>query len=76
MTIAQRFIAGKKKDNTTVPSGRLNPTPKHTAHRNRSRFVSKIQCILPEMSSACDVYPVRNNAPPGFESQRLEFLTG
>ena len=22
------------------------------------------------------VYPVRNNAPLGFESQRLEFLTG
>jgi|GEM_PF-2638543 len=35
MTIAQRFIAGEKRDNTTVPSGRLNPTPKHTVHRNR-----------------------------------------
>ena len=23
-----------------------------------------------------DFYPVRNNAPLGFESQRLEFLTG
>jgi hypothetical protein len=22
------------------------------------------------------IYPVRNNAPLGFESQRLEFLTG
>jgi len=57
MTLAPRFIAGEKKDNTTVPSGRLNPTPKHTVHRNRSCDVSKTQCILPEMSSACDVHP-------------------
>ncbi len=35
MTIAQRFIAGEKRDKSIVPSGRLNPTPKHTVHRNR-----------------------------------------
>jgi hypothetical protein len=28
------------------------------------------------MSVVVYFYPVRNNAPLGFESQRLEFLTG
>ncbi len=31
---------------------------------------------LPAVGRDCGIYPVRNNVPLGFESQRLEFLTG
>ena len=49
MTIAQRFIAGKKKDNTTVPSGRLNPTPKHTVFI-RPHGTSVVIHVIPTLS--------------------------
>ena len=32
--------------------------------------------LLPNTPLLLLVYPIRNNAPLGFESQRLEFLTG